>query len=134
MISRAPAFYERGQGRGFHCSKQERRRSETAAIQGREQERQADRRDAPDQQAHARRGHRYRARRDQESEGPALTLNAKLAYEVLDYIEAHPEKHDQATYFNSCGTTACFAGWASLLSGDEHTFDATHSMEIGRAH
>ena len=57
-----------------------------------------------------------------------MTLNAKLAYEVLDYIEAHPEKHDQATYFNSCGTTACFAGWASLLSGDEHTFDATHSM------
>jgi hypothetical protein len=56
--------------------------------------------------------------------------NAELAYKVLDYIEAHPERHDQnawvgeggpvdatAESVESCGTTACFGGWTVLLSG-----------------
>ena len=44
--------------------------------------------------------------------------NAKLAYQVLDHIDAHPEQWDQETYYevNECGTTACFAGWTVILS------------------
>lgn len=71
----------------------------------------------------------------------APTPNAELAYKVLDYIEAHPEQHDQDEFLHAsreldelfdrrefvpvttdvviqhCGTTACFAGWTALLSG-----------------
>lgn len=65
--------------------------------------------------------------------------DAARAYRVLDYIEAHPERHDQADFINlgaipyaladkntflgeaviadSCGTTACYAGWTVLLDG-----------------
>lgn len=50
-----------------------------------------------------------------------LTPNATLAYRVLDHIDAHPEQWDQSVYLGEgdCGTTACFAGWALLLSGVE---------------
>lgn len=69
--------------------------------------------------------------------------DATRAWAVLDYIRTHPEHHDQADFFalslydprrelsdrmqdvftdaagtlNSCGTTACFAGWVALLGG-----------------
>lgn len=61
--------------------------------------------------------------------------NPALAWRVLDYIEAHPERHNQSSWIDatragmtdrvvdrndvegSCGTTACFAGWTLLLSG-----------------
>lgn len=45
--------------------------------------------------------------------------NAELAYQVLDHIDAHPEQWDQGLYIGKaeCGTVACFAGWAVLLSG-----------------
>lgn len=58
--------------------------------------------------------------------------NPALAWRVLDYIEAHPERHNQNSWVSSdvleqnvdrydiegsCGTTACFAGWTVLLSG-----------------
>lgn len=56
------------------------------------------------------------------------------AYEMLDFIEAHPDAHDQnwwinhdkritragldaARALNTCGTTACAAGWTVLLAG-----------------
>lgn len=56
------------------------------------------------------------------------------AYAVLDFIEAHPDKHDQdywlmsfsrmpqggfttETALKRCGTTACYAGWTVLLAG-----------------
>lgn len=67
------------------------------------------------------------------------------AYAVLDFIEAHPDKHDQSRWIysptaeeippgvigpdevyagydrdrvlNECGTTACYAGWYALLAG-----------------
>lgn len=62
------------------------------------------------------------------------TPNAALAYQVLDYIDAHPEQHDQGDFIRGvargvegarsiaaedmpCGTRACFAGWAVLLGG-----------------
>lgn len=61
-----------------------------------------------------------------------LKPNADLAYRVLDYIEAHPEQHNQATFIFGygnlpvlskdnapCGTTACFAGWTVLLTGHQ---------------
>lgn len=46
--------------------------------------------------------------------------NAELAYLILDYIDAHPEQHDQDVWIQEkeCGTAGCFAGWATLLSGD----------------
>lgn len=49
------------------------------------------------------------------------TPNAVLAYRVLDHIDAHPEEHRQTAWVDqdSCGTTACFAGWACLLAGDQ---------------
>lgn len=65
--------------------------------------------------------------------------DAARAWAVMDFIETNPEKHDQGNWFftewmetreeiekahadarenNWCGTTACFAGWTSLLAGD----------------
>jgi hypothetical protein len=58
------------------------------------------------------------------------------AYRTLDFIEAHPDKHDQAFWIyreaisqpitldldlavTECGTTACFAGWTVLLAGQQ---------------
>jgi hypothetical protein len=43
------------------------------------------------------------------------TLNLKLIYDTLDHIDEHPEEWNQAMF--ACGTTACFAGHAMLLSG-----------------
>ena len=44
------------------------------------------------------------------------------AQEILDQIHAEPSSHDQSTFaspsdVNSCGTTACVAGWSAMLSG-----------------
>jgi hypothetical protein len=56
----------------------------------------------------------------------APTPNAELAYRVLDHIDAHPEQWNQGVYIGpaDCGTAACFAGWAVLLSGAEPRFYA----------
>jgi len=76
-----------------------------------------------------------------------MTRNAELAYQVLDHILAHPEMHDQGDWFRrtECGTVACFAGWATLLSGlsfapgsiiVEHAPDhllRLREMSVGRA-
>jgi hypothetical protein len=52
-------------------------------------------------------------------------LNEKLIACVLEHIEQHPEEYDQSLWAhvedqeqdgNYCGTTACVAGWACLLS------------------
>lgn len=55
-----------------------------------------------------------------------LIPNAELAYRVLDHIDAHPEQWNQGVYIGSkeCGTAACFAGWAVLLSGARPRFYA----------
>lgn len=52
------------------------------------------------------------------------TPNAELAYRVLDHIDAHPEQWRQSVYIGpaECGTAACFAGWACLLSGEEPNY------------
>lgn len=51
--------------------------------------------------------------------------NAALAYRVLDWIDAHPEQHDQARWFQktACGTAGCFAGWTVVLAGHRVGFD-----------
>lgn len=48
-----------------------------------------------------------------------MTRNYALIEQVWQYIQDHPRQHRQNSWFsaNSCGTTACFAGWATLLSG-----------------
>ncbi len=50
-----------------------------------------------------------------------LKPNAELAYKVLDHIDARPELWRQGIWLgeSECGTTACFAGWAVMLSGCE---------------
>lgn len=52
------------------------------------------------------------------------TPNAELAYKVLDHIDAHPELWRQDIYIGKaeCGTVACFAGWACILSGEKPKF------------
>lgn len=60
--------------------------------------------------------------------------NAELAYRVLDHIDAHPESWDQNIWVArrpECGTAACFAGWACLLSGDQPAgpLDADNEVE-----
>lgn len=54
--------------------------------------------------------------------------NTELAYKILDEIDANPRSWDQSTWFGHrwwrCGTTACFAGHACLLSGDKPDWDA----------
>jgi hypothetical protein len=57
--------------------------------------------------------------------------NAALAYRVLDHIDAHPEQWRQNWWFTQrdCGTAACFAGWACVLSGDQPR--VTDADEVG---
>ncbi len=46
-------------------------------------------------------------------------VNWRLAAKILNIVVNEPEKHDQTVYgrVGPCGTTACVAGWAVLLSG-----------------
>lgn len=56
-------------------------------------------------------------------------LNIPLARKVIEHIESHPEEHDQSRFVakTRCGTTACIAGHALLLSGE---YDL-HPMQVG---
>lgn len=47
----------------------------------------------------------------------AMTRNVELLEATMQHILDHPKEHDQATFVNTCGTAACFAGRAALLSG-----------------
>jgi hypothetical protein len=60
------------------------------------------------------------------------TPNAKLAYAVLDHIDADPDSWDQGNWFEQarCGTTACFAGWTTLLSGDQPQFGSMNVTDL----
>lgn len=53
------------------------------------------------------------------------TVNAALLRQTLDYIKAHPKEWDQEVWrqVTSCGTVACFAGWACALNGDRFNPD-----------
>jgi len=52
-----------------------------------------------------------------------------LAYATLDYIREHPEEWNQSSYFSTCGSTACFAGRALLLAGEQPTKNETFFTE-----
>jgi hypothetical protein len=56
---------------------------------------------------------------------PMSSPNAELAYKVLDHIDAKPASWNQGWWLiqGDCGTTACFAGLACVLSGDQPDFD-----------
>ena len=50
-----------------------------------------------------------------------MNRNVELLERVMQHIDDHPEQHEQAVWVrHECGTAACFAGWAALLS-DEMT-------------
>ncbi len=44
-------------------------------------------------------------------------INKFLLKATMEQIEQHPELWDQDVWLTDCGTKACFAGWASKLSG-----------------
>lgn len=48
-----------------------------------------------------------------------MQRNIELLQQTMQHIKDHPEEHNQATWINisKCGTAACFAGRAALLSG-----------------
>lgn len=52
-------------------------------------------------------------------------LNIELAEKVLQQVEQHPETHDQNHWMrrNSCGTTACLAGWTVSIAASDHEPD-----------
>lgn len=43
-------------------------------------------------------------------------INTELLEQTMRHIIDHPETHNQGIWVSECGTTACFAGWACLLS------------------
>lgn len=66
----------------------------------------------------------------------------RRAFQMLDVIEANPDKHDQSMWcfphcsavtaesaLSACGTTACGAGWTVLLAG--LTIQSTMVVETG---
>ena len=62
--------------------------------------------------------------------------NTELLQQTMQHILDHPEQHNQGSWVkvNSCGTAACFAGWAGLLSGmtaDEIYCSASVFGDIG---
>jgi hypothetical protein len=58
--------------------------------------------------------------------------NVELLQKTMQFIKDNPDKHDQSTWINECGTTACFAGWACMLSGDQLDRNATRSWVVGQ--
>ena len=45
-----------------------------------------------------------------------MERNTELLEKTMQHIMDNPEQHDQGAWVNSCGTAACFAGWACLLT------------------
>jgi hypothetical protein len=59
-----------------------------------------------------------------------MSVNVALLEQVMTRIEDHPEQHDQTVWVNECGTAACFAGWACLLSGWQSAISWDESRPI----
>ena len=62
------------------------------------------------------------------------TRNTQLLQQVLQFIKDNPEQHHQAHWFSTCGTAACFAGHAVLMSGWEHCEDQSPEMIHSHRH
>ena len=63
------------------------------------------------------------------------TLDAVLAYAVLDHIEAHPDAWNQARWIekslkSDCGTAGCFAGWTVMLKGYEPFYESLYPGSV----
>lgn len=60
--------------------------------------------------------------------------NIPLLQETMQQILDHPELHIQGWWFTKlhCGTAACFAGWACLLSGEQAVFEGYGSHRADR--
>lgn len=61
----------------------------------------------------------------------------QMANDVLAYIEAHPESHDQRFFIlnpqeNGCGTTMCVAGTAAWLKYGKGVDDVSVEFEARR--
>lgn len=59
-------------------------------------------------------------------------MNIEKLDEAIAYIEAHPEQHNQASWFErrtsgACGTTACLAGTVALLDGWEPAWTSQYA-------
>lgn len=54
----------------------------------------------------------------------AKVANAELGWAVLDHIDANPKLWRQSLFLGNtdCGTVACYAGWAVILSGYQPVF------------
>lgn len=52
-------------------------------------------------------------------------MNVKLLRKVKKQILSHPSKLDMSTYIagKGCGTTACIAGWACVLTGNAEPYN-----------
>lgn len=49
-----------------------------------------------------------------------MPANAEIMYDVLTWLETHPERHVQSDWLfrkPSCGTVGCIAGWTCLRNG-----------------
>ena len=56
-------------------------------------------------------------------------MNLEKLDEAIAYIEAHPEQHDQGSWFarSPCGTVACLAGTVALQAGWSPAWPKRHS-------
>lgn len=59
--------------------------------------------------------------------------NVELLQRTMQYINDHPEQHNQERWVNICGTSACFAGWAAIFSGMsvEEIWDVNDMYQVG---
>lgn len=60
-----------------------------------------------------------------------MVPNVELLEQTMRHIIDHPEKHDQRLWVSPCGTTACYAGWACILSGAKQTIGTTQIQFAG---
>jgi hypothetical protein len=62
-------------------------------------------------------------------------MNAALLRAVLTQVEDHPKQFDMSVWGEmerSCGTVACLAGWALILSGWKLVDDCTFESPDGK--
>lgn len=46
-----------------------------------------------------------------------MERNLPLLRKTMDFINEHPENHNQQTWVSPCGTQFCFAGHAAIIDG-----------------
>lgn len=62
-----------------------------------------------------------------------MPRNYELIKQLADYIETHPEEHDQNAWGHrtACGTTACAAGHAIILAGYSPIWETSADDQTG---